>query len=189
MQTHSSTSLDRLQALLPEVFNPQAQKGELYLKLRLGGSLDVAISLQPVVETLRIPATALTPIPNMPSCTLGLIGSQGRVFWVVDLSELLGLMPDSLQPRQYDILVVQAPTGGDRLGTVQSDAEEELLLGFSVQQIQRTLRLQSEQLSPPSSQVPPSLRPYVQSSVQQAGEELLILNLDALLQAPQLCHS
>ena len=181
MQTQPS--LDRLQVLLPEVFNPKPQTGELYLKFDLGSSLSAAISLGQIVETLRIPVQSITPIPNMPPCTLGLIGSQGKIFWAIDLAQLLGVSQEKFRSRQYDIIVVEALPITQLDKTDFDNDAEVLLLGLSVQQIQRTLRLQPGELEPPLVEATLDLAHYVQGRVRQNGDEMLILNVEAISNA------
>ena len=178
MQTQ--TSLDRLQMLLPEVFNPTSQTGDLYLKCVIGPSLKAAIPLKQIVETLRIPAQSITPIPNMPAWTLGLMGSQGKIFWAIDLAQLLEVSQDNFRSRQYDIIVVETLPISPSETTPANHGAESLLLGLSVQQIQRTLRLQPDELELSVLDTMSGLIPYIQGRVQQNDDELLILNVEAI---------
>ena len=169
--------------LLPEVFNPKQQTGELYLKFNLAPSLNAAISLRRIVETLRIPAQSITPIANMPPYTLGLMGSQGKIFWAIDLAQGLGICSEKFRARQYDIIVVEALSIRQSASAHVDNDAEVLLLGLSVQQIQRTLRLQPDELEPPVVEAIPDLLPYVQGQTQQNGDEILILNIEAISNA------
>ncbi|MDJ0706260.1 MAG: chemotaxis protein CheW [Leptolyngbyaceae cyanobacterium MO_188.B28] len=179
----TQTSLDRLQSLLPEVFNPTPQTGDLYLKFNLGSSLKAVISLSQIVETLRIPAQSITPIPNMPAYTLGLMGSQGKIFWAIDLAQLLRVPQKNLRSRQYEVIVVEALSFSPA-DTLHSDnGAEGLLLGLSVQQIQRTLRFLPDELEPAPVDAMPGLLPFMQGRVKQNGDEMLILNVEAIFNA------
>ena len=177
------TSLDRLQSLLPEVFNPTPQTGDLYLKFNLGSSLKAVISLSQIVETVRIPAQSITPIPNMPAYTLGLMGSQGKIFWAIDLAQLLGISQENLRCRQYEVIVVEALSISPS-DTLHPDNETEgLLLGLSVQQIQRTLRFLPDELESSPVDTMPGLLPFIQGRVQQNGDEMMILSVEAIFNA------
>ncbi len=175
----TQTPLERLQTLLPDVFEPKAQTGELYLRLGLTPSVNAAIPLNTIVETSRIPTQSITSIPNMPACTLGLMGYQGKVFWVVDLPHLMGLTPGIQRPRQYDLIIVET------LSMTEQGADS-LLLGLSVHQIQSTLRFQSSEILPPTAALFAAMRPYLSGVVQQQGLPIGLLNLGAIVNAPSL---
>ncbi|ESA32818.1 chemotaxis signal transduction protein [Leptolyngbya sp. Heron Island J] len=174
MQTE--TPLERLQVLLPDVFNPKPQTGDLYLRFYLSSSLYAAIPLNRIVETLRISATSITPIPNMPAYILGLTGNRSNVFWILDLAQRLALPQTAKRLRHYNIIVVEL------LGMTQPETKK-LWLGFTTQQIQNTLRLQPEELNFEVSNIMPELQPYLQGWFQHQGEKTLLLNIDAIAQA------
>ncbi|NET37150.1 MAG: hypothetical protein F6K19_34865 [Cyanothece sp. SIO1E1] len=177
MQTKTPT--ERLQVLLPDVFAPKSKTGQLYLRFRLATSLNAAISLERVVETLRIPAQGITPMPNMSPCNLGLMNNQGKIFWAIDLANLLGVSQADSRPRQYEIIVIEM------LSAARQESEQ-LLLGLSVQQIQSTLRLTPAQVQASTHDVMPELLPYLQGQFQQQGEETWLLNVEAISNAQGL---
>ncbi len=173
--------IDRLQQLLPELFNPQQPTGDLYLKFQLGPQIQAAISLQRVVETLLLPTESMTPIPNMPSAVLGLMSSKGKVFWAVDLAHLLELSGERMRSRRYEMIVVQT-LPANSLGSPNLGSETPLL-GLSVQQIRGTLRLTADALESPVGECAPELLPYLQGRVWEEGQELMVLSVEALSHA------
>ncbi len=174
MQT--KTTFERLQSLLPDVFNPKPQRGDLYLRFRLAPSLYAAIPLAKIVETLRIPATSITPIPNMPVYILGLVGNRSKVFWALDLAQRLGLSQGSRRLRYYSIIIVE-------ILTLAQQGAETSWLGLSVQQIQTTFRLHQEELSFDIGGIEPNLQPYCEGWFQHNSEKTLLLNVDAIASA------
>ncbi len=190
MQTplQARSSLDRLQSLLPEVFTPKSRTGELFLRFQLGNNINAAISLERIVETLRIPAQRITPMPNMPACTLGLLENQGKVFWAVDLAKALGLNQGATRTREYEIIIVEAlPLDNSTTAAANFANGETLLLGLVVAKIRSTLRLQSDEIE---KTVPLKdlsvLEAYVQGSFHRDGDETLILSVEALSNAKGL---
>ncbi len=182
------SSLDRLQSLLPEVFTPKARTGELFLRFELGNSVNAAISLERIVETLRLPSQNITPMPNMPACTLGLMENQGKVFWAVDLAHALGLSQGAARTREYEIIIIEAlPLDNSTTAAANSANGETLLLGLAVAKIRSTLRLDSNEIETSTTgDVPPVLEPYLQGSFQRDNSQTLILSVEALSNAKGL---
>lgn len=172
MQTE--TTFERLQSLLPEVFDSKRQTGELYLRFCLSSSLYAAVPLIRIVETLRLSTISITPIPNMPAYTLGLMGNRSQVFWVLDLAQRLNLTQRNRRIRHHNIVIVGFPDIADQ-------SSNSLLLGLSVQQIQTTLRLHPEELNFEAGDIMPELQPYCQGWFQHQGEQTFLLNVDALV--------
>lgn len=176
MQTQ--TSIERLRKLLPDVFEPKVQKGELYLRFQLGSAVSAALPLTKVIETLQVTASNITPIPNMSPSVLGLMGHQSKVFWAIDLAHLLGIELGPYRPRHYDMVILEThSTGQDN---------SSLWLGLSVQQIQTTLRLTTDEVHFPTSQQGEHLMPYLDGHLQHQDQEILLLNVDAISNAQNL---
>lgn len=176
MQT--KTSIERLRELLPDVFEPKAQTGQLYLRFRLGSTINATLPLNRVVETLQVTASSITPIPNMPASVLGLMGNQGKVFWAIDLAHLLGVEQGPHRPRHYDMVILE---------THSTDQDNNSLwLGLYVQQIQNTLRLTADEVQPPISHQGEHFMPYLKGQLQQQGQEILLLDVDAITNAQDL---
>lgn len=182
MQTplQERSSLDRLQSLLPEVFTPSSRTGELFLRFQIGQNLNAAISLERIVETLRLPAQGLTPMPNMPACTLGLMENQGKVFWAVDLAQALGLTQAAARTREYEIIIIESLPLDNSATASNTNNGETLLLGLAVAKIRSTLRLQPEEFQASNAPSMPALQPYVQGCFQRDDDETFILSVEAL---------
>jgi len=189
MQTplQARSSLDRLQLLLPEVFTPKSRTGELFLRFGLSDAIQAAISLERIVETLRLPTQNITPMPNMPACTLGLMENQGKVFWAVDLARALGLTQTAARAREYEIIIIEAlPLDNSSMAANAANGEM-LLLGLAVEKIQSTLRLETHEIqSSTAVEVPSALKPYVQGSFQRGDHATVILSVEALSNAKGL---
>ena len=171
MQTE--TALERLQNLLPDVFNPKPQTGVLYLRFDLASSLQAVIPLTRVIETLQMPAQRITPIPNMPTYALGLMENRNKVFWALDLAQRLNLSSGGRRIRQHNIVIVNLPSLSDQ----ETDS---LLLGLSVQRIQTTIRLHPDEMNFETDGISPELQSYFQGWFEHQGSQLFMLNIDAI---------
>ncbi len=167
---------DRLQQLLPELFNPKPVSGEQFLRLQLTSDLTIAIALSWVEETLLVSPQQVTPMPNMPSHVLGLMSAKSHVFWAVNLARLLGV-PVALESSQYyEVVVIRALP----METVQVQADTELFLGLVVPKIRGSIRLSLADIISPVYEVEADLHPYLSGQVFQDGKPMLVLSAEAI---------
>ncbi|MGD1857493.1 MAG: chemotaxis protein CheW [Leptolyngbyaceae cyanobacterium] len=188
--TQSLKTADRLQQLLPEVFDPKPVLGEQFLRLQLTPDLTIALALNWVEESLLLPTQLITPIPNMPTSVLGLMSSKGQVFWAINLAQLLEI-PIVLEPSQYyEVVVIRAlPMNSGQVSntpTADSDANEALYLGLVVPKIRSSVRLSQEEIISPINEVDASLHPYLSGQVTVDGDVILILSAEAIGSARSL---
>ncbi|WP_215610560.1 chemotaxis protein CheW [Leptothoe spongobia] len=177
MQTSKALKpADRLQQLLPELFNPQPVVGEQFLRLELTPDLTVALALSWIEETLLISPQWVTPMPNMPIHVLGLMSSKSQVFWVINFPQLLGL-PVALEVSQYyEVVVIRALP----METMEVSTEGELYLGLVVPKIRGSIRLSLEDIVFPTDEVESNLQPYLSGQVVLDGKPILILSAEAI---------
>ncbi|WP_299485715.1 chemotaxis protein CheW [Acaryochloris sp. IP29b_bin.137] len=179
--TASTTSLSRLQELLPQLFQSTQLTGQPYLRFTVTEGIGALLSMEHVQESLMVEAEQITPIPNMARSVLGLMNSRDQVFCVVNLSQLLGYPDVTGSQRRYSMIVVRVPRSD-----YQRSGNEEALLGWAVPHIQGVTRLQAEQLQTDLSLCPANLSPYVSGACQQDQQTMYILYPPALAKAPAL---
>lgn len=167
----ANTTLARLQQLLPQLFEPVIVSGNPYLRFQLTAEIPALLPMERVQEALLVPAGSISPLPNLPDLTIGMMNSRDRVFCVVDLAHLLGLPPMSTQPRDYQVIVIRLPAPAtEALST-------EKYLGLAVRQVRGVARLELEQLrSIQSAEFPECLEPYAIGCVVEGSERLLVLD-------------
>lgn len=167
--------VDRLQQLLPALFNPTPIVGDQFLRLQLTADTTIAIALSWVEETLLISPQSVTPIPNMPAYILGLMSSKGEAFWVINLGQLLEL-PTVLESSQYyEVVVIRAlPAESDQ------DTTDELFLGLAVPKIRGSIRLSLEDIISPVNEVDANLHPYLSGQAVAEGQTVLVLSAEAI---------
>jgi twitching motility protein PilI len=170
----STSTVSRLQELLPLLFQTPEIKGERYLRFGIN-QLSALIPMSNIQESLLVYGEKITPIPKMPSSMMGLISSRDVVFCVFDLGQLLGLPPLSSYLRQYHVVVLK-------------ESSSDLLIGIAVHQIQGVTRVISEEICTnedifsllPRKSLPISLKHYFQRGFKDHEEQLLILDLPTL---------
>ncbi len=152
----------------------QPPLGDAYLKLRLEFPILSVVLLEHIQEVLAIPVEQITFMPSMPEYFLGLMNRRGKVLWVIDLPQMLGLASLERDTLQYHIAIIQL---------------ENMLLGLAVQQVQGVTRLTEDELESSLNNSVPSLMPYCQGCVVKEKENLLVLNTEAITDALVAAHN
>lgn len=166
----STRPTERLQELLPRLFERDRQiTGERYLLFQITTALSAAIPLNQVWEATRLPATAITPVPQMPPYVLGWSNGRDRVYCVISLAEWLALETTTTIPQAYSTIVVQVPSN--------DGSNRSLLLGLTVNHILRTLAISSEEIRSPVGEFPAPLTPYLQGCIEQDQQLIALLDL------------
>jgi positive phototaxis protein PixI len=149
----------------------QKNLGEPYLRLQLDDRNHAALSMEFAQEVSIVPATRLTYMPNSPLCMLGLLNQRSRVYWVVDLPQMLGLEPLASDTQQYNIAIIQA---------------RNVSLAVAIKAVQGVKRFVKESIQSPIGTVDPHLTPYLQGCIPQDREAILILDAEAIVNSPIL---
>jgi positive phototaxis protein PixI len=119
-------------------------------------------------EAIAIPASRVTPMPNMPACVLGLLNHKSRVIWVVSLPQMLGLESQNLNVQQYNIAIIRS--GKTSLGLV-------------VPAIQGVVRLDVDMVQSIEGEVRPEQVPYLRGCLNQEQEMLWVLDAESIVRA------
>lgn len=179
--TASTTSLARLQELLPQLFQATQLTGQPYLRFLLTKGMGALLSMEHVHESLIVAAEQITAMPNMARPVLGLINSREQVFCVVNLPQILGYPDVTGTQRQYRVIVVRVPRS-----EYQAAGDGDALLGLAVPQIQGVTRLSEEQLQTDPTFCPANLAPYITGACQQGDQLMYIFYPPALAKSPAL---
>jgi len=158
-----------------EHISPTPTKANLgglpYLRIQIDRDTPAVIPMEYAREVLVVPSKRLTPIPNMPDCVLGLLNQRSRVFWIVNLAQILELSSSEKYTQNHHIAIVQV---------------NNIALGLRVNQVKGTVRLESDGIQSPNNKVPSHLIPYVKGCIALKNEILLILELQAIIDSPIL---
>jgi twitching motility protein PilI len=142
-----------------------------YLRLELTSDITAVLPMKNAQEVLMVSSRRITAIPNMPNCIVGLLNQRGRVFWVVDLPQMLEMSPIDRNLQQYHMAIINAAN---------------VSLGLIVKDIKGVMRLTIEEIQSPIGNVSHSLIPYLQGCSLQQNEILLVLEAEAIVNSPVL---
>lgn len=163
--------IDTLTLTLPDLNRAQKVQGDAYLSLQLDTQVSAVLPLGYVQEVLVLAAQNLTPIPNMPTCVLGLLNRRSRVFWLVDLARMVGLPPLDPGVAQHNIIVI-------RVGSAP--------LALSIQEVKGVMRFPADSTQSADNSTASSLMPYLRGCISQQSETLLVLDAEAIVHSPAL---
>ncbi|MEL4898594.1 chemotaxis protein CheW [Crocosphaera sp. Alani8] len=181
MSTTNISSLSKLQALLPELFETPQIQGETYLHCHLNHEISGLVSMDFVQESLLIPWEKITFLPNIPSFVMGLMTSRDRVFFVIDLPNLLGLSSPFSLLQTYQIIVLSISS----LVPQSTNTDKEYFVGLAVPKIQGIMRVRSEEREPAQKSLPEEFFPFVQETIKEEKNLLYVLNLTSIVEQIQ----
>jgi len=124
-------------------------------------------------EVLTIKATHIIPVPNKPSCILGILSRRRRVYWAIDLAMLLGLQPLDQNIRLYEVILISA---------------QELSIALVVPKIFGVVNIASGQIEQNINSVPATLRPYFKGYINEREEVFYLLKAESIMRSTIL-HS
>jgi positive phototaxis protein PixI len=179
----TNTTLARLQQLLPQLFQPIEVIGDPYLRFQLTPEIPVLLSMERVQEAVVVPASSISPLPNLPAFSIGLMNARDRVFLVVDLAQLLGLSPLSTNPRNYQVIVIQL----SEMGVEASESTK--YLGLAVQKVRGVARFEAGQMQSLTGDFPSCLAPHLLGSLGEAAERSLVLDANSIIKALSLLEN
>lgn len=158
----------------PEVFPLQRanqQLGQPFLRFSVAAQHAALMSMRQVQEVLMLPAQRLTAMPNMPGCLLGLMNRGNRIFWLVDLGQLLGVGRLDPTNNQYMVAIIQT---------------EQTLLGLAVEKVHNMMWLDPDRIQPVPNYLTPHFANYVEGCLLQDRQVTWVLDIPSLLQSPVL---
>jgi twitching motility protein PilI len=142
-----------------------------YLNLQLDSQTQVGLPMENTQEVLTTNRGRITPIPNMAKSVIGLLNQRSRVFWVINLAELLGLKSTTEEKQQYNIAIIKVG---------------KIALGLAIEKIKGVIRVDYNQIQSPLGEVSDDLIPYLKGYVMYAEHKILILDADAIINSPLL---
>ena len=152
--------------------NQQADKDLLQLVSFVVGAEEYAIPILAVQEINRM--MAITRVPQSPAFVEGVINLRGKVIPVVDLRKRFG-MP------------VNENTGDERIIVVEVQGENEArVIGFTVDKVNRVLRIGSDIVEPAPNMACGADSEYVQGVGKLDEGLLILLSLDKLFSQREL---
>lgn len=136
------------------------------LRFPLGLEENALLPLEEIAEVIKINMAEILPIPEMPSCVLGICNWRGEMLWLVDLNHLIGYPPitATLSPVAMVVQVNQ-----QAVGLVVSRVDDIEL--HDLEQLQKAV----------TGLFPPSVLPFVLGALPRDNT---VLDINAIAQSP-----
>ncbi len=142
--------------------------GDGYLKLKLLQNSSALLGMKYIQEVILISIDVVTPMPNMPSCILGLINWRNRILWLIDLPKMLGLNQIDINQRNYNVIVISV---------------DSVVFGFAVHGIEGTTKLPSDAIKSPEEEITSNLASFLRGYAYQQKETLWVLDAQAIVKS------
>ncbi|PZU96787.1 MAG: hypothetical protein DCE90_09090 [Pseudanabaena sp.] len=146
---------------------------DTYLKFAIDTQNIGLIESEFAQEVLTVKGGLITPVPNKPSCVLGILSRRRRVYWAVDLAMMLGLQPLEQDILLYEVILLSA---------------QSLALALVVPKIFGVMRVAEHEVEVNMNNLPLVIKPYVKGYVSGAGETCYLLKAENILRSTIL-HS
>ena len=175
--TTQTTSLERLKHLLPQLFTVTSAEGTPFLRAQLSQEMTIALPMHCVEEVSLISNDMITPMPNMPDSVLGLVQAKGHIFWLVDLAKIIGLRTQPDRSKRHEMIMVNTQKLSPEIHISNPNSmAPDLFLGFSVQRVKGTIRLQPEDLTRLEEDSVSLSNTCLERTIVKNGELISILN-------------
>ena len=143
-----------------------------FLRFPLGDETTGLLSLDRLVEVIKVRPQEILPIPEVPEYLLGIVNRRGEGVWIVDLLYLIGathLSQRELVPQVSMAILVQA---------------EDRAIGLLVDRVSSIEVYNSTNLQPFPAQTLPSrlLSLFEGYFVDSEGNTLALLNVDTIIE-------
>ncbi len=133
-----------------------------FLRFSLGSQDSGMLPLEQISEVLNVTVANILPVPEMPSCVLGIYNWRGKMLWLIDLQHLVDYPPLLQQGRGLGSLMAMV---------IQMDGQS---MGLVVQYVNDIELHDAEQLQPAAAGLfPPRLLPFVKGYLPGANGTVL----------------
>ena len=143
-----------------------------YLRFILSQKREVLIPLFNILEVMQLAFEDILPVPNMPSCVLGVCGWQSEALWLVDLNSMVGDRP-----------LLQQPTNAVALTIIVVQTQEKSL-GLVVEGVSDINLFDPAHIRMEKGLCPPSLEPYVLGYCPDRAD--IVLDVSKIIHSPLL---
>ncbi len=143
-----------------------------FLRFPLSHETTGLLSLDRLVEVIKVSPKEILPIPQVPDYLLGIANRRGEAVWIVDLLYLMGathLSQRELVPEVYMAILVQA---------------QEQAIGLLVEQVSSIEVYNPSNLQPfPAQTLPSRLLTFLEGYfVDSGGKTLALVNVDPIIE-------
>ena len=168
-QAELLSNLIKIEHIPPET-SAEAEKSR-FLRFSLGGETEGLLSLERLVEVIKVNPQEILPIPEVPEYLLGIANRRGEAVWILDLLFLMGATHLSQRkpiPQVCMAILLQA---------------EEQAIGLLVDRVSSIEHRSLDDLQSFSAQtLPPQILTLLEGYfIDKGGNTLSVLDVDSII--------
>lgn len=143
-----------------------------YFHVQLRQAMEVVLPLDSAVEVMTLNQKEICPIPGVSPALLGVVNQRGKLLWVLQLSDFLGLAKSPKQVQLQDNLTLLVVTSG-----------REYQLACVVSALKGIVTLNSTKFKPVSARLAPTLGSFLSGVIEIEQSVVGVLNVNTVLSA------
>ena len=150
-----------------------------YFHVQLRQGMEVVLPLDSAVEVITINQKEICPIPGVSPALLGVVNQRGKLLWVLQLSDFLGLAKSPKQRLQDNLILLVVTTESANSLAIGRECQ----LACVVSALKGIVTLNSIKIKPVSARLAPNLGSFL-SGVTEIEQSLVgVLNVNTVLSA------
>ena len=124
-----------------------------YFHVQLRQGMEVVLPLDSAVEVITINQKEICPIPGVSPALLGVVNQRGKLLWVLQLSDFLGLAKSPKQRLQDNLILLVVTTELANSSAIGRECQ----LACVVSALKGIVTLNSIKIKPVSARLGPNL--------------------------------
>jgi len=150
-----------------------------YFHVQLRQGMEVVLPLDSAVEVITLNQKEICPIPGVSPALLGVVNQRGKLLWVLQLSDFLGLAKSPKQRLQDNLILLVVTTESANSSAIGRECQ----LACVVSALKGIVTLNSIKFKPVSARLAPNLGSFL-SGVTEIEQSLVgVLNVNTVLSA------
>jgi positive phototaxis protein PixI len=167
----------------PSYSTDTANERQEFLKFHLLPETTVLVPINQLIEVITVPFNQVIPIPELPSWVMGVYNWRGKILWLIDTGDLVGLGAKSEAlslNNTYNVVVLKSE---DTATTTTGNDFSYKTLGLVVDRVEEIEWCYSSDIqTPPSTGVNPGFLPFLQGYlIKPAGDIMVIFDGESIM--------
>lgn len=150
-----------------------------YFHVQLRQGMEVVLPLDSAVEVITINQKEICPIPGVSPALLGVVNQRGKLLWVLQLSDFLGLAKSPKQRLQDNLILLVVTTESANSSAIGRECQ----LAFVVSALKGIVTLNPIKIKPVSAKLAPNLGSFLSGVTEIEQSVVGVLNVNTVLSA------
>ena len=150
-----------------------------YFHVQLRQGMEVVLPLDSAVEVIALNQKEICPIPGVSPALLGVVNQRGKLLWVLQLSDFLGLAKSPKQRLQDNLILLVVTTESANSLAIGREYQ----LACVVSTLKGIVTLNSIKFKPVSARLAPNLGSFLSGVTEIEQSVVGVLNVNTVLSA------